>query len=234
LAEVSQAERLGDLEVDFNAAYVARGHFRLDTFSASLLSSDRLSAIAAVAMMKPHTTDFVLAQRIGRCVNRYSIAIVPSKSPLMAALAFALHILGAVVWVGGMFAIYVCLRPALATLEPPQRLRLMCVTFQKFFPWVWTAVLLLLASGYSMLFILFGGFAGAGVHVHLMQGIGWLMIALFVWLFHGPWLAFKRAVDAGDWPSAGTSLDRIRQIISINLPLGLIVVLIGASGRFWR
>jgi len=28
-------------------------------------------------------------------------------------------------------------------------------------------------------------------------------------------------------------LNRIRQIISINLPLGLIVVLIGASGRFW-
>ena len=45
----------------------------------------------------------------------------------MAALAFALHILGAVVWVGGMFAIYVCLRPALVTLEPPQRLRLMRV-----------------------------------------------------------------------------------------------------------
>src|SRR5215470_5205929 len=102
----------------------------------------------------------------------------------MAALAFALHILGAVVWVGGMFAIYVCLRPALVTLEPPQRLRLMRVTFQKFFPWVWTAVLLLLASGYSMVFIVFGGFAGAGLHVHLMQGIGWLMIALFVWLFH--------------------------------------------------
>jgi len=54
-----------------------------------------------------------------------------------------------------------------------------------------------------------------------------------VWLFHGPWLVFKRAVDAEDWPSAGASLDRIRQIISINLPLGLIVVLIGASGRFW-
>ena len=29
-----------------------------------------------------------------------------------------------------------------------------------------------------------------------MQGIGWVMIALFAWLFHGPWLAFKRAVDA--------------------------------------
>jgi uncharacterized membrane protein len=137
----------------------------------------------------------------------------------MAALAFALHVLGAVVWVGGMFAIYVCLRPALVTVEPPQRLRLMHVTFQKFFPWVWTAVLLLLVSGYSMVFIVFGGFAAVGLHVHLMQGIGWLMIALFVWLFHGPWLAFKRAVDAEDWPSAGNSLDRIRQIISVNLPL---------------
>src|SRR5262245_19315778 len=80
----------------------------------------------------------------------------------MAALAFELHIPVAVVWVGGTFAIYVCLRPALVTLEPPQRLRLMRVTFQKFFPWVWTAVLLLLASGYSMVFIVFGGFAGAG------------------------------------------------------------------------
>jgi uncharacterized membrane protein len=66
-----------------------------------------------------------------------------------------------------------------------------------------------------------------------MQGIGWLMIVLFAWLFHGPWLAFKRAVDAEDWRSAGKSLERIRQIISINLPLGLIVVIIGASGRFW-
>jgi uncharacterized membrane protein len=151
----------------------------------------------------------------------------------MTALALALHILGAVVWVGGMFAIYVCLRPALGALEPPQRLRLMRVTFEKFFAWVWIAILLLLASGYWMFFTTFGGFAGAPLHIHLMQTMGWLMIALFVWLFHGPWLAFKRAVDAEDWPSAGARLDRIRQIIAVNLPLGLLVVVIGASGRYW-
>src|SRR4026208_769300 len=126
----------------------------------------------------------------------------------MTALALALHILGAVVWVGGMFAIYVCLRPALGTLEPPQRLRLMRVTFQKFFPSVWIAILVLLASGYWMVFKPFGGCAGVGVHVHIMQAIGWVMIALFLWLFHGPWLAFKRAVDAADWPSAGGGLHR--------------------------
>src|SRR5947208_16141829 len=113
----------------------------------------------------------------------------------MTAVALAVHLLGAVVWVGGMFAIY-----------------------------------LLLASGYWMLFT---GFAGAGLYIHLMQMIGWLMIALFVWLFHGPWLAFRSAVDVEDWPSAGASLNRIRQIIAVNLPLGLLVVAIGGSGRYW-
>lgn len=151
----------------------------------------------------------------------------------MAAIAVALHGLGAVVWVGGMFAIYVCLRPALGALEPPQRLRLMRATFQKFFAWVWTAILLLLISGYWMVFETFGGFGGAGLHVHVMQAIGWAMIALFLWLFHGPWLALKRAVDSEDWPSAAASLNRIRQIIAVNLPLGLLVVIIGASGRYW-
>jgi uncharacterized membrane protein len=59
------------------------------------------------------------------------------------------------------------------------------------------------------------------------------MIALFIWLFHDPWLKLKLAVEAGDWPTAGANLNRIRQIIAVNLPLGLIVVIIGASGRYW-
>jgi uncharacterized membrane protein len=151
----------------------------------------------------------------------------------MTAIALALHILGAVVWVGGMFAIYVALRPALGTLEPPQRLRLMRATFGNLFPWIWVSIVLLLASGYWVVFKTFGGFAGVGLHVHLMQGIGIVMIALFAWLFHGPWLKLKRAVDAGDWPTAGANLNRIRQIIAVNLPLGLLVVMIGASGRYW-
>jgi len=151
----------------------------------------------------------------------------------MTAVALAAHIFGAVVWVGGMFAIYVCLRPALGVLEAPARLRLMRTTFQNFFPWVWVAILLLLASAYWMVFATFGGFSHLRLHINLMQAFGWVMIALFVWLFHGPWLKFNRAVDAEDWPSAGANLDRIRQIIAVNLPLGLLVVIIGASGRYW-
>jgi uncharacterized membrane protein len=152
----------------------------------------------------------------------------------MMNLAVAFHILSAVVWVGGMFAAYVCLRPAAVALEGPQRLRLWRNFFQKFFPWVWASILLLLASGYWMLMMNFGGFAHAPLYINLMQTIGWVMIALFVWLFHGPWLAFKRAADAEAWPVAAATLNRIRQIIMVNLPLGFIVVIIGGTGGLWK
>jgi uncharacterized membrane protein len=150
------------------------------------------------------------------------------------AIAIALHVVGAVIWVGGMFLINVCLRPALGVLEPPpQRLRVLRATLQKFFPWVWVSILLIVGSGYYMVFVTFGGFRGVGMYIHWMQMFGWTMIALFMWLFHWPWLAFKRAVDAEDWPTAVTNLDLIRQIVTVNMPLGLLVIIIGASGRYW-
>ncbi|MDA1330143.1 MAG: CopD family protein [Chloroflexi bacterium] len=152
----------------------------------------------------------------------------------MTTIALALHIFGALVWVGGMFAIYVCLRPALAVLDqPPQRLALMRATLQKFFPWVWLSIALLLASGYWMLFTVQGGFALAGLHVHIMQGLAWIMILLFGWMYRGAWADFRAAVDSADWKQAAGDLNRIRQVIAVNLPLGLAVVAIGATGRWW-
>lgn len=152
---------------------------------------------------------------------------------LDTTFALTLHILGAVVWVGGMFAAYLCLRPAAGALDGPQRLQLWRNFFAKFFIWVWVSILLLLGSGYWMLATTFGGFKGAPLYINLMQGLGIVMVLLFVWLFHGPWLKFKRAVDAKDWPAAAGHIGLIAKIIQINLPLGLIVVVIGGTGRFW-
>lgn len=151
----------------------------------------------------------------------------------MLAIALTLHLLSAVVWVGGMFAAYLCLRPAAGPLEAPQRLSLWRRFFAKFFLWVWASVVLLLATGIWMVMAYFGGFAGAPMYINLMMTVGLVMVVLYAWLFHGPWLKFKRAVDASDWPAAGAHLNRIRQIIAVNLPLGLIVVIIGGTGRYW-
>ena len=106
--------------------------------------------------------------------------------------------------------------------------------FAKFFPWVWVSVVLLVATGYWMLVVYFGGFAGAPLYVNLMQALGLVMVAAVR-------LAVPRAVAEVQargrrraiGRSAGASLNRIRQIIMINLPIGLIVVIIGGTGRYW-
>jgi uncharacterized membrane protein len=149
------------------------------------------------------------------------------------SLLIALHVLAAVVWVGGMFFAYMVLRPSAGPLEPSTRLALWRRVFARFFPWVWASIIVLLASGYAMMFAQFGGFAGAPLHVNVMQATGILMMLLFMHLFFAPWRRFSRAVDAGTWADAAASLGQIRVIVAVNLALGLLTVALASSGRFW-
>jgi uncharacterized membrane protein len=150
----------------------------------------------------------------------------------MIALLLALHILAAVIWVGGMFFAYMVLRPSAGALEPPQRLPLWHRVFGRFFPWVWASIAALLGTGYAMVAFL-GGFRGMGIHVHLMQATGILMMLLFFHLYFAPWKRFRRAVEQGALPEAARNLDQIRVIVATNLVLGLITVVVGATGRWW-
>lgn len=150
-------------------------------------------------------------------------------------LAITLHALSAVIWVGGMFFAYMALRPvAAALLDPPLRLPLWSRTFGRFFPWVWIAIVLLLVTGYWMIFAVFGGMARVGIYVHLMQGIGIVMMLLFVYLYFRLYRGgLNRALANDNLKEAGGYLTRIRHVIAVNLVLGLIVVAIGSGGRFW-
>jgi uncharacterized membrane protein len=149
------------------------------------------------------------------------------------ALLIALHVLAAVVWVGGMFFAYMVLRPSAGLLQSDTRLKLWHRVFQRFFPWVWTSIILLLVSGYGMIFLYLGGFAGAGLYIHVMQGIGIVMMLLFLHLFFAPWRRFSAAVERDAFPEAATELGQIRRIVAVNLALGLATIVVGASGRFW-
>jgi uncharacterized membrane protein len=151
----------------------------------------------------------------------------------MSPLLVALHVLAAVVWVGGMFFAYMVLRQSAGPLEPAVRLALWHRVLGRFFPWVWACIVLLLISGYGMLFHSFGGFAGAPLHVNVMQGIGIAMMLMFLHLYFAPWRRFGQAVERKSFPEAATGLGQIRRIVAINLALGLATVAVGASGRFW-
>ena len=121
-----------------------------------------------------------------------------------SAVANALHVLAAVVWVGGMFFAYVILRPAVSDIEPAgERPKLWARVFPRFFVWVWGAVIVLPITGYWRMFIDFGGFAGSGLYVHAMQILGWVMIGLFVYLFAVTHRRFQDKVTAGDIAGCG-------------------------------
>lgn len=148
-------------------------------------------------------------------------------------VAVTLHLLAVVVWVGGMFFAYMALRPAAASvLEPPQRMPLWVGTFARFFPWVWAAVILLPATGYWMIFTVFGGFQSLALYIHIMQGLGFVMIAIFLHVFFAPYARLRRAVAAGDFAAAGKALGQIRRLIGINLLIGLTLIVITSSGRY--
>jgi len=152
---------------------------------------------------------------------------------MMVPLVLALHTMAAVVWVGGLFLVVTILRPALLSLPLPERLGLWRHILERFFTWVWISVIVLLVSGYAVVFFGYQGFASVGLHIHIMQLTGLVMVLLFVLMWAMPWQDFRHAFDAGHFEDAAKSLKRIGLVTAINLPLGLFTSVIGATGSFW-
>ncbi|NQW08282.1 MAG: CopD family protein [Alphaproteobacteria bacterium] len=152
----------------------------------------------------------------------------------MMTILLTLHVITATIWVGGMFFAYVVLRPSIGEIEPPaERPRLWRRVFERFFLWVSISVLVLLATGYAMIFLVFGGFSAAGIHIHVMNATGLLMFLVYGHLRFGVWPKFRRAVDADDFTTAAAKLVSIRRIVAINLGLGWVTIVAGATGRYW-
>lgn len=143
------------------------------------------------------------------------------------SLALAAHLLGVVVWVGGMFFAYVALRPAaVKTLQPPERLSLWRATFQIFFAWVWLAIALILTSGFYMIWRI-GGFDAVPLNVWLMMIAGLAMTGIFTYVYFALYVRLSEAVAAQNWPAGAQALAKIRILVGINLMLGLITVVLG-------
>lgn len=142
---------------------------------------------------------------------------------------YALHLLAAVVWVGGMFFAWMILRPAaVEILEPPARLRLWLSVFRRFFVWVWLAVAALPLSGLGMLHMSYSGFDAAPRYVHIMMGLYLVMLALLLRIQALQLPQLRRAVEAENWPAGGEVLGRIRKVVGSNLLIGLALMTLAA------
>lgn len=150
---------------------------------------------------------------------------------LYAALKLA-HLLAIIVWIGGMVFAHFFLRPATLSLEPPQRIRLMHGALQRFFNAVLVAIAVVLVSGLWLIgrtakeMVQAGLDFGMPLDWTIMATLGIVMIAIFG---HIRFALFKRlsaAVAVSDWPAGGAALASIRTWVSINLAIGVVIIVI--------
>jgi len=141
-----------------------------------------------------------------------------------------LHIIGMVIWVGGMFFAYMVLRPVvIQSLEFTEQLKFWQLTFSRFFPWVWFSITIILGSGLHMVSEM-GGFGNLPFHVYLMFAIGVMMTLIFMYVFFTAYRKLTRYVASEEWELAGIALVQIRVLLGLNLILGLVTIAVAVLG----
>ncbi len=149
----------------------------------------------------------------------------------MYDIAKLLHLISAILWMGGMAFMLFALRPAaVATLDPQLRAKLMSEVLQRFFAIVAVAVLVLFATGahlYTSTFKAAKAASGAGsvpLGWNLMLVIGLLMFLIFGHLYFAGLRKFKRAVAAAEWPVAAKAAGLIHKMVVTNFVLGWLAI----------
>ncbi len=149
-------------------------------------------------------------------------------------IAHALHVLSIVIWVGGMFFAYMILRPVAASeLEPPDRLNLWRHVFSRFFPWVWAIIVIVPVTGIYLMVPFMRGGEGAPMYIHVMTGLGVVMIIIFLHVFFAPFRRIKQRLDDNDIPAAARHLNQIRFLVGTNTLIGLLTIVIATAGKYF-
>jgi uncharacterized membrane protein len=142
------------------------------------------------------------------------------------------HVLSILLWVGGMLFAHFFLRPAAAELEPPVRLRLMQGVLQRFFAAVLPAALLAFVTGFWMMgrvakeVVQSGGVFQMPLDWWYMAVLGTAMVAIFGHIRFALFKRLSRAVSASDWAAGGQAMAALRLWVSINLAIGLSIVVL--------
>ena len=151
---------------------------------------------------------------------------------MLFAILKLLHILSIVVWIGGMVFAHFFLRPAALQLPPPQRVPLMHGALQRFFAAVLVAVVVVLVTGGWMIGRAAKETVQAGLSFNmpldwtLMATLGIVMMAIFGHIRFALFKRLDKAVAAQDWPAGGAALASIRTWVSVNLALGLGIIVV--------
>ena len=138
----------------------------------------------------------------------------------MRDLALFFHLAAAILWMGGMAFMVLALRPSLAALEAPVRVKLVAGVLQRFFTVVAISVVALAATGAWM----YSDAQATPRGWQAMAAIGVVMMALFGHIFFAPYRRLQRAIAQEDWPAAGAAAGQVTLLAKVNLGLGWIAI----------
>jgi uncharacterized membrane protein len=143
-----------------------------------------------------------------------------------------LHVISAVIWVGGMIAIRFAVHYSMQNIEEPKiKLARTLENLKRFFSMVIPAILTLLITAIIMIITL--GFKETELYsVVIIKEIIWsIMTFIFVTIYIKRNKA-QKAFDSGDFASAKNNLLPIATyFIPINIVLGLIAIFLGVTLR---
>ena len=143
-----------------------------------------------------------------------------------------LHVISAVIWVGGMIAIRFAVHYSMQNIEEPKiKLARTLDLLKRFFSMVIPAILTLLITAIIMIIAL--GFKGSELYsIVVIKEIIWsIMTFIFITIYIKRNKA-QKAFDSGDFASAKNNLLPIATyFIPINIVLGLIAIFLGVTLR---
>jgi uncharacterized membrane protein len=146
------------------------------------------------------------------------------------SILLSLHLMAAVIWVGGIFFMHNVLRRVMNQREAPERLAVLSESFALFFRWVWGSVIVILVTGFYIIYGIYDGFSSLPLspflHIYVMLIIGSIMSLIYFYIYFVPFRALKKARADGAIPQAAMHLKQVRILGFVNLILGTILLIL--------
>ena len=143
-----------------------------------------------------------------------------------------LHVISAVIWVGGMIAIRFAVHYSMQNIEDPKvKLGRTLENLKRFFNIVIPTIITLLITAIIMIVAL--GFKGTGLYnIVIAKEIIWtIMLIIFITIYMKRNKA-QKAFDSGDFANTKKQLIPIATyFIPINIVLGLVAIFLGITLR---
>jgi uncharacterized membrane protein len=145
-------------------------------------------------------------------------------------ILLSLHLMAAVVWIGGVFFMTIIMRAVVSDFDAPERIKVMSRVFKYFFQWVWVAIAIILITGFSIIFGVYEGYGNLPwMHfkrIHLMTVIGLIMSVIFTYIYTGPFKGLQKAMRAKDSSAIQKNVKLIRLFGMVQLILGTSILII--------